>query len=377
MSWRETLLIRFGGGGLAGITLGVWLRVLRDNHFAVDRPYWGKALGITLASIPTSLFGVWENFCYRRKIKDATVHPPLFILGTWRSGTTHLHNLLSKDDRFAFPNTFQTTFAHTFLSSEKRTARLINFMLPKSRPMDNVMMSVAEPQEDEFALSALTGRVFPMSWAFPRNAGFYHRFLSLRDASGSEVAEWKSALKWFVKKLSFKYAKPLLLKSPGHTCRIKLLLEMFPEARFVHIHRNPFAVFQSTQHLLRSVTPFWALQRPTYDDLDDRVIQQYKEVYDAFSEEKHLIPKDRFHEVGFENLEADPIGEVRRIYEALALPEFQVFEPALRRYSESLSNYKKNEFADIPSELKLRIAREWRRCFEEWGYTEPIGCTSR
>ena len=65
MSWREALLTRFGGGGLAGITLGVWLRVLRDNHFAVDRPYWGKLLGITFASIPNTLFGGCENFWYR------------------------------------------------------------------------------------------------------------------------------------------------------------------------------------------------------------------------------------------------------------------------------------------------------------------------
>ena len=367
--WREALLRRFGGGGFAGITLGRWLRVLRDNDFAVDRPYCVKAAMITLASIPNTLLGGWENLWYRRKITEAKIDPPLFILGIWRSGTTHLHNLLAQEDRFAFPNTYQACYPHSFLSSESMNAKIVDFFLPKRRPMDNVTMGVAEPQEDEFAIGTLTGRAFPMVWAFPRHARFYDRYLTLRDASENEVVEWKSALTWFVQKLSFKYGKPLVLKSPGHTCRIKRLLELFPEARFVHIHRNPFHVFRSTQHLIRSVTPFWAMQRPDYSDLDDRTIRQYKEVYDTFFEERDLIPKSHFHEVCFESLEADPIGQMRRIYEALALPDFQVVEPAIQRYVESLGGYKKNTFPEIPFELRTRIAREWRRCFEEWGYS--------
>jgi hypothetical protein len=369
MSWREALLIRFGGGGFAGITLGRWLRVLGDNRFAVDRPYWGKAAIITLASIPNTLLGGWESLRYSQKVRNTKIDPPLFILGIWRSGTTHLHNLLAQDDRLAFPNTYQTSYPSLFLTSESMSARIVGFFLPNRRPMDNVAMGVAEPQEDEFAIGILTGRALLMAWAFPRRAEFYNRYLTLRDTSESEVAEWKTGLKWFVQKLSFKYGKPLVLKSPGHTCRIKRLLELFPEARFVHIHRNPFHVFQSTHHLIRSVTPFWALQRPDYSDLDNRTIRQYKEVYDAFFEERDLIPKDRFHEICFENLEADPISQMRGIYEALALPDFQVVEPALKRYVESLGGYRKNQFPGLSVELKSRIAQEWRRCFDEWGYS--------
>jgi omega-hydroxy-beta-dihydromenaquinone-9 sulfotransferase len=117
------------------------------------------------------------------------------------------------------------------------------------------------------------------------------------------------------------------------------------------------------------VTPLWALQRPDFNDLDDRTIRQYKEVYDTYFEERGLIPKARFHDVCFESLEADPIGLLRQSYEALALPDFQFGEPAIQRYVESLGGYRKNAFWKIPFELKTRIAREWRRCFEEWGYS--------
>jgi hypothetical protein len=368
MSWREALLGRFGGGALTGITLGRWLRVLRENHFAVDRPYWGRAAVTTLASIPNTLLAAWENLCYGRKVGNTRVAPPLFILGIWRSGTTHLHNLLTQDERFAYPTTYQVLYPHTFLTTEKSNAGLVGFFLPKKRPQDNMVLGVREPQEDEFALCSLTGRALPLAWAFPRHARHYERYLTLREASAGEVAEWKSALAWLVRKLSFKHGKPLVLKSPGHTCRIRLLLELFPEARFVHIHRNPYEVFRSTQHTVRAVTPWWALQRPDYSDLEGRTLRQYREVYDVFFEERGLIPKGRFHEISFEALEADPIGQLRAIYEALALPDFGHVEPALRRYLAAIAGYRKNTLPELPADLRSRVAKEWRRCFEEWAY---------
>jgi omega-hydroxy-beta-dihydromenaquinone-9 sulfotransferase len=368
MPWREALLLRFGAGVFAGITLGRWLRVLRENHFAVDRPYWGRAAAITLASIPNTLQAAWENWFYGRKVRNTRVAPPLFVLGIWRSGTTHLHNLLARDDRFAYPTTYQVFYPHTFLTTEKRNAPLVGLFLPEKRPQDNVALGVGEQQEDEFALCSLTGRAWPMAWTFSRRAGHYGRYLTLREAPAGEVAEWKSALAGLVRKLSFRHGRPLVLKSPGHTCRIRLLLDLFPGAKFVHIHRNPYDVFRSTRHLVRTVPPWWALQRPDDNDLEERSLRQYREVYDVFFEERGLIPKGRFHEIGFEALEADPIGQVRGIYEALALPEFGHVEPALRRYLAAIAGYRKNTLPELPADLRSRVAREWRRCFDEWGY---------
>jgi hypothetical protein len=368
MSWREAFLVRFGAGVFAGITFGRWLRVLRENHFAVDWPYWGRSAAITLGSMSNTLLAAGENWLYGRKVRDARVAPPLFVLGIWRSGTTYLHNLLAQDDRFAYPTTYQVLYPRTFLTTEKRNARVVQFFLPKKRPQDNVALGVYEPQEDEFALCSLTGRAFPLAWVFSRRADYYDRYLTLRKALPGEVAEWKSALAWLVRKLSFHYGKPLVLKSPGHTCRIRLLLELFPQAKFVHIRRNPYDVFRSTRHMVRKVLPWWALQRPQYGDLEERTLRQYREVYDVFFEEQGLIPKGQFHEVGFEALEADPIGQVRGVYEGLDLPDFGHVEPGLRRYLAGIAGYRKNTLPELPPDLRGRIAGEWRRCFAEWGY---------
>jgi hypothetical protein len=122
------------------------------------------------------------------------VAPPLFILGVWRSGTTHLHNLLAQDDRFAFPNFYQVMYPATFLCTEWAQARFVGFFLPRKRPQDNVLMGVREPQEDEFAICSLTGHSFILSLAFPRGAELYDRYLTLRSVPDVDRAEWKAAL---------------------------------------------------------------------------------------------------------------------------------------------------------------------------------------
>jgi hypothetical protein len=190
----------------------------------------------------------------------------------------------------------------------------------------------------------------------------------LREASAAEVAEWKSALVWLVRKLSFKHGRPLVLKSPGHTCRIRLLLELFPDAKFVHIHRNPYDVFRSCHNMVRRLTPWWTLQRPNYGDVGGATLQQYREVYDVFFEERELIPKAHYHEVAFETLEADPVGQLQALYKALDLPEFGQVEAAMRRYVAAGAEYKKNTFGELPADLRSQVAKEWRRCFDEWRY---------
>jgi omega-hydroxy-beta-dihydromenaquinone-9 sulfotransferase len=372
MPWREAFLTRLGPGLFCGITLPVWLRVLRENRFAIDPPYRGRAMMITMSSVPNTLHAWLENLFYGRRIQGAKVHPPIFILGIWRSGTTLLHNLFSQDDRLAFPNNYQVCYPTTFLLTEPLNGKLVDMMIPPKRPQDNMRIGMREPQEDEFAFCPLTGRGFTMGWSFPRCKPSYDRFLTLRQCSDAELAEWKTALGFLIKKLSYKYRKPLVLKSPGHTCRIRILLELFPDARFVHIHRDPYAVFQSSEHTAHRVAPWVALQRPDFGDLDDRTIRQYREVYDAFFEERNLIPAGSFAEVAFEDVERDPVGQMQAIYEALGLPDFAYVEAILQRYVSSISGYRKNAFAPLPEILRERIAHEWRRCFEEWGYpVEP------
>lgn len=372
MAWREAILRQFGPGLLGGITLGDWLKLLRENRFAVAPSRIPTAIAITMHGAQNSACRWIDQLRTGRGLEDVAVGPPLFLLGHWRHGTTHLHNLLAVDERFAFPTTYQALFPHTFLTTEAMNSRLLGFFLPKVRPMDNVEWSMSSPQEDELAL-CVTSLMSPcMGWLFPRRREHYDRYLTFRGVPEAEVRRWREEFLRFLRKLTWKYGRPLVLKSPPHTGRIRLLLEMFPEAKFVHIHRDPYAVFPSSRKLFRVNNMMNGLQHPRSDD-DEWILGQYRAMYDAFFEERELIPAGHYHEVGFERLEADPIGEVGRIYEALRLPEFRHIEPALRRYVGSIAGYTKNAFPPLSDDLRRRIAIHWRPCFEAWGYQVSDG----
>ncbi len=207
-----------------------------------------------------------------------------------------------------------------------------------------------------------------MSWVFFRNQAYYDRLLTYRKASTREITEWQAALLLFMRKLTLKYRRPLVLKSPGHTGRIRLLLQMFPNAKFVHIYRNPYTVFQSSDYTLRKIASFTALQRPDFGNIQERNIRQYIELCNAFFEERDLIPDGNLHEVRFEDLEKAPIPEMAKLYEALGLPKFDEISEDLAEYVRGLKGYERNRFPDLPDSLRARIAREWQRSFEEWGY---------
>ena len=359
-----------GHNYLAGITAGDWWRLIRENGFDVEACYWHRAVVITALSLVNSLQRVREDRRWHDAIRDTAItEPPLFVLGHWRSGTTHLHNLLAQDTaQFAFANTYQVINPHTFLTTEAVSSRLFAGLVPATRPMDAMALSFQTPQEDEFAPCLMTGRSPYIGVSFPHREDAYGQYLSFRDASPADVAEWRAAFVWFLKKLTLKYRRALVLKSPAHTARVRLLLDMFPEARFVHIHRHPYDVFQSFRHYYDTAMWHTYLQRPDLASIDARILRRYTEMHDALFSDWPLIPAGRFHEVRFDDLERDPIGQIQTLYERLGLDGFAQYRPRLAAYVATLRDYQRNRFPPLAPEWRERIAHEWRRSFERWGY---------
>lgn len=356
---------------LMGITTRDWLRLLWDNRGRIDPCYWHRGLTITLASLLNWWNRSREERRYAKRIRATTIaKPPIFILGHWRSGTTHLHNLLAEDrDQFAYANTYQVVNPHTFLTTEEAFSRQFAFLLPKTRPMDNMALSFEAPQEDEFALMLDSYRSLYLGVSFPRRQQHYERYLTFKGVPQEEIDAWKASFLWFTRKLTFKYAgKAIVFKSPPHTARVRLLLELFPDARFVHIHRNPYAVFRSTQHYFDTAAWYLYLQKPDLATLDDVILDRYVALHDALFADVPTIPPGNFHEVRFDDVERDPVGQVETIYQRLGLSGFEAFRPKLQQYVDSLKGYRKNSFKELPADVKAKVGQRWRRCFEAWGY---------
>jgi len=170
--WRDVFLRYFGPGMLGGITLGDWLRLLSDNRFDLLPQRLMRALAITAQSAQNSVTRRIEQGRYGDVIERTEIPPPVFVLGHWRSGTTHLHNLLAVDKRFAFPNNYDALFPHSILSMENVHSPFIQWFLSPRRPMDNVAWTMKSPQEDEFALCVMTHMSPRMGLLFPKRRGY-------------------------------------------------------------------------------------------------------------------------------------------------------------------------------------------------------------
>src|SRR5437879_2520647 len=187
MAWRETFLRRFGPGLLGGLTLTDWLALLRDKHLSIDPSRTPRALAITFQSLKNSLLRQVETRRFGPKFKNVAIQPPLFILGHWRNGTTLLHQLFAQDRRFAFPNSYQVSFPHTFLTTEAADSPLMSFFLPRQRPMDNMEWALSSPQEDEFALCVSSLKSPCLAWVFPRQRERFEKYLTFRTAAPNEI----------------------------------------------------------------------------------------------------------------------------------------------------------------------------------------------
>lgn len=198
---------------LCGVTFRDWWDALRVNRFAIDSPYWPRAAILTAGSLLNSLYRRREDRRFGALLDAIAIKPPLFILGHWRSGTTLLHNLLALDDRFAYPNLYQVFFPNTFLCTEEERTDLVTPLIPSTRAF-NVAQGLQMPNEDEFATCAASLHSPYMMWSFPRSGAHYERYLTFRGVEPEEVERWRSALALFLKKLTLKHNRPMVLKSP-------------------------------------------------------------------------------------------------------------------------------------------------------------------
>lgn len=366
----RTFLVRNLFTPASGYTFGDWMAQLRHQRFKVAPRYWPRAAFITLNSIGTSIRAARETREYGARLRDVELLPPIFVLGHWRSGTTHLHNLLSLDTQFAYPNFYQVTNPHTFLTTEESAQRSRAFKLlsPRTRLIDNMQATLGSPMEDEVALAVLTGLSPVLDVIFPHPDHPSDKYLTFREASPLEIARWKDGFVQFMKKLALRSNRRMVLKSPPHTCRIKLLLELFPGAYFIHIHRNPYVVFKSYMRSFQIMQEMMQLRIPDNSGLEAWVIEQYRAMHEAFLEERPLVPAGRFFELSYEALERSPVDMIRSIYEHFALPGFDAMRPALDAYLGTIRNYQKSELAELSPQLKKRLSDAWRRYFDEWGY---------
>lgn len=346
-----------------------WLRLLARNRFAVEPPYWYIALICSITTFfHTVLRWVQDGMHGHRVAATPIDPPPVFVVGHWRTGTTLLHELLILDDRHTSPTFLHCFSPCDFLLTEGVLKKHLGFLLPEKRPMDNMAVGWDRPQEDEFALCLLGQPSTYADVAFPNRPPLDPGAMDLSGLSRGRLNEWERVFVKFLKQVQYRDRRRLVLKSPPHTARIPTLLKLFPGAKFVHIVRDPFEVYPSTVNLWTAFNKKHGLQTPRHPErVEQKVLREFRTLYDRLGEAKPLIPKGDFVEVRYEELTADVVGTMGRVYAALGLDGFDRVRPKLEAFATASRGYEKNRW-ELTPEQRATVREQWGDVIERYGY---------
>jgi hypothetical protein len=346
--------------------------MLIHNRFAIHWSRWHIAILATLLGFYHSGLALLQNILLGKKVARTEIRePPLFILGHWRTGTTLLHELLTLDERHTSPTYCQCFSPHDFLLTE-RTASLQRWTFPAHRPMDNMVAGPYYPQEEEFAM-CLLGQPSPyLRFAFP-NREQPDEFLDFEGLSPTALKSWKETFFRFLQQVYYRCPKRLILKSPPNSCRIRLLLELFPDAQFVHIVRDPYVVFPSTLHANKRMYEKHSLQRPNHAGLEEYVLTTFSRMNEKLDEGRRLVDPANFYELRYEDLVHDPEEQLGRLYAHLGLGGFDDLRPLLRQYLADHADYATNTY-ELTDQQRAVVTERWGDVIRRQGYrTASIG----
>lgn len=304
---------------------------------------------------------------------DLEAVPPVFIVGHMRSGTTHLHNLLAASGQFTTVPPVLAGMPWEALGLGRVMRPFIDPYLPETRFMDAVRVQPDSPTEDEVALANMGGLSYYHALYFPRRfARTYARGLLLEGCSEVELASRRRTLSRYVDKMARRGGgRPLLLKNPAYTAQIARILELWPRAHIIHIHRDPYAVFASTRRALAAVLGELSLQDHADIDIDAVVLDLYPRMMTRLLADMSALPPEQAVHVGFADLERDPKAEIARIWRSLDLGDYAAAEPRIAAYCASIADYRRSNAALSQAEI-ARVSQAWEPCFARLGYRVPL-----
>ena len=297
------------------------------------------------------------------------LHDPVFILGHWRSGTTFVHNVMACDKHFGYVTTYQTVFPHLMMWGQPFFKKVMSWLMPDKRPTDNMELAVDLPQEEEFALSNMMPYNFYNFWFLPKYTQEYaEKYLLFNDITPEELKVFEQT---FIKMIKIAlwntHGTQFLSKNPPHTGRVKELVKMFPNAKFIYLMRNPYTVFESTRSFFTNTIHPLQLQDISAAELESNILSVYAKLYHKYEADKTCIPQGNLIEVKFEDFEADAMGMTEQIYKSLNIPGWEESREAIEKYVGGKKGYKKNKYKYDDRTVKL-VQDNWGFALNDWGY---------
>lgn len=368
MTKKKTKL-KIAENPLAGGSLLNWIRLWRDNG-KIERIYLPRAMYITLMTLIFAPFRALQKILFGKKIQTTRIEgDPIFVLGHFRNGGTHLLNCLTQDPQWGFMSTTQALLPELFLLG-RPIREIFNLFLHEKRPMDNMLVSPESPEEPEHAICNTIPYGFYQGLCFPdRMMDYFDNSVSFENDPDREIQTlWEKAYRQILQACTLTNdGKQLILKNPPDTARVQSLLKLYPNAKFIFLYRNPYVMYPSIRNFYQAYIVDWQLKDISTGELEKNILEIYRGMMDRYHADKGLIPPGSLLEVKFEDLEARPLEELERIYLELGLEGFDNAKPRFQAYIDSQKDYQKNYYSLTPQEIK-RIEENWSEDIRRWGY---------
>jgi hypothetical protein len=311
--------------------------------------------GEVLRNLQTRLRLV-EHWKRTPAVLDERIEAPVFILGAPRTGTTILFELMAENPALRAPLAWEAHHPLPIDGDPVELAECEQELWADIHPPFAAMHELAARLPGEclhFLALDHRGPHWSMNYARPSfdawTAGrdtvtpvytLHERFLQTLQHQAAQHPEG---------------ARPTwLLKSPGHAATITQLLERYPDARFVHTHRDPAKFVASVANLMATVRFIRS------DDVDPMAFGPAMAFAFRFMLEHTIdlrrsgvIPEDRIADVHFTDLMADPVTTIRRAHDHLGLPFADGYGDAITAYLAAKPRGKHGVHRYDPAELGI------------------------
>lgn len=357
---------------LLGCRFDNWMRLLRENPVTPEHKKQVRFMTLVSFLLGIPAFLEWLIFYIpikRTKLKK----DPVYIVGHWRTGTTFLQNLLTRDPQFAWFDPVRTVSFNNCILLKKPIEFAMKKMhlLNGARPMDNLEYTLDLPMEEVFAQATISTQAIAHMLVFP-DGGKGVKFIEtafIDEQPESKQKEWFKAYDYILKKITYLYkGKQLLLKSPENTCRIGMLKKCYPGAKFINIYRDPYVVVMSTANMFKKEMGLFCLSdKPSDEFIEDTIIDLFERIYRKTFNELYAMPESDYIDICYEDFCKAPKDYLKQIYEHLGIDGYEEALPYLDKYLDSQKDYKKNKF-NLNPELRDKINDRLGFYFEHYGY---------
>ncbi len=354
------------------------IRLLWRSAFRVAPDRIAQVAAVLLVSLLLWPFALLEAVLFALPIRRARPKlAPVFIVGHWRSGTTYLQNIMSRDPQFGWADPVSTVMLPYRFLLGWLLAPMLAGGLKAARPMDNMVYGLDLPLEEAFAVATISPYAVSHCCAFPNRFSAYLTAVFPSALSPRARREWRRNYSYVIDKLSLAHGgRRLILKSPDNTGHLDELVRMYPDARFVNIHRDPYRTISSAIHMFQKQMELLRVTELPPGDIDsivrENVLAMFGRMYDQLFQFEKKMPANRFINVRYEALIAAPETVLRGVYDALELDGFEEALPFMRAHVASQAGYVKNSY---PKDEALRgeINRALKRYFDRYGYPmDPV-----